>query len=130
MGLFIRKPHQYSTGSFSLSTILKNYHKMYTENKDTKCQSTAFARNFRVGKNSGQCFHASAFLPRFLGQTSSSRQKQLREELAQRVVTHLVPFFQVLLQPAIPDSWNQQHHAPNPAKVAWKSISTGTKRAN
>lgn len=66
--------------------------KWYTENKDVKCQSTAFAWNFRVGKNSGQCFHASAFLLRFLGQTWCSWQKQPRAELAQRAGTHLVPF--------------------------------------
>lgn len=131
MGLFIRKPHQYSTRSFSLSTILKKIiTKWCIENKDMKCQTMAFAWNFKVDKNSGQCFHASAFLLRILGQTSCSWQKQLRAELAQRALTHLVPFFQVLLQPAIPDSWNQQHHTMNPTKVAWKSITTGTGRAN
>lgn len=104
--------------------------KLYTENEDTKYQSTAFAWNFRAGKNSGQCFHASAFLPSFLGQTSYSQQKQPRAELAQGAVTHLVPFLQVLLQPAIPDSWNQQHHTLNPTRVVWKSSSSSTDCAN
>lgn len=32
-------------------------------------------------------------------------------ELAQRAVTHLVPFFKVPLQSAVPDNCNQQYHA-------------------
>jgi len=45
---------------------------------------------------------------RFLNQTSYSWQKQLKAELAQRAVTHLVPFFKVPLQSAVPDNCNQQ----------------------
>lgn len=126
MGLFLRKPHQCSTRTFSLATILKNDQKIKTWNVRALLLpgiSESAKTQFSVSMQVLSCWD---FWGKLHVHGKSSLEQKEHNELC-HILSH---FFQVLLQAAIADSWNQQQHTLNPSRAAWKSISTGTERAN